>query len=256
MRRAIGFLAALAFASPALASEPPLCTDRPTKANATCTVPAGTVQVETALLDRWRLDSGGERTRATILGSTGLKVGLSPRADLQLYVTPYARLESGGTRVEGIGDALLRAKWRVTADDAPVQVAAIPFVKLPIARRGLGNGMVEGGLAVQISTTVGRVTATLGPEVDLLVDADGSGRHASIVQLVNLAGPIARRLTLIGELWGSWNLDPTGTVRQASADVALAFAASEQVQIDLGANLGLTPATPDVEWVLGVSTRF
>jgi len=78
-------------------------------------------------------------------------------------------------------------------------------------------------LALPISFTLaGPVTATLGPEVDLLADADGHGRHPALIQLVNLSAPIAPRLALIGELWFSWNFEPDGTVRQASADLAAA----------------------------------
>ena len=79
----------------------------------------------------------------------------------------------------------------------------IPFVKLPTADGDIGNGKVEGGLAVPISiATGGPVTVVLGPELDLLADADGDGHHPALVNLVNVAGPIAPGLTL-----GRRNLD-------------------------------------------------
>ena len=71
-----------------------------------------------------------------------------------------------------------------------------------------------------------------------------------------LAGPIAPRLTLAGELWTNFNFDPAGTVKQASADAALAYAVSNNVQLDAGANIGLTRDTPDVELYAGASLRF
>jgi hypothetical protein len=52
------------------------------------------------------------------------------------------------------------------------------------------------------------------------------------------------------------NFDPGGRIDQASADVAVAHALSNAVQIDLGANLGLTSATPDLEIYAGLSFRF
>ena len=36
-------------------------------------------------------------------------------------------------------------KQRLTARDAAVQVAALPFVKIPTAKHALGNGKWEGG---------------------------------------------------------------------------------------------------------------
>jgi hypothetical protein len=74
--------------------------------------------------------------------------------------------------------------------------------------------------------------------------------------LVNIAGPIAPSLTLAGELWSKLNFDPAGTIKQVSADVALAYAISDNVQLDGGANLGLTRDAADVEVYGGLSARF
>ena len=90
----------------------------------------------------------------------------------------------------------------------------------------------------------------------MLADADGHGRHFAVVNLVNVAGLLAPSLTLAGELWTNVNFDPSGTVKQASADAALAYAVSDSVQIDTGANIGLTRDTPDVELYGGLSLRF
>lgn len=243
------------------AAVPPICTDRPAKANATCTVPAGKVQLESSLAG-WSLTrAGGARSTLLSIGSTVVKLGMTGRSDLQVGLTPYARLtvRGGGSRsrVPGSGDVSVRYKQRLTHDDSKVQVAAIPFVKLPTARRGLGNDKVEGGMAVPVSFAVsGPVMMTLGPEVDILADGDGRGRHPALVNLVNLAGPIAPGITIAGELWSNFNFDPAGTIKQASADVALAYAVSGDLQLDAGANIGVTRDTPDVELYVGVSTRF
>ena len=239
----------------------PICTDRPTKANAVCTVPPGKVQLESSIAGWSLTEAGGTRSEVLSLGSTVVKLGLSKQSDLQVAITPFARLtveDSARTsRVSGFGDVLVRYKQRLTSERSPVQVAAIPFVKLPTARRRLGNGKTEGGIAVPISFALsGPVTMTLGPEVDLLAGGDGEGRHPALVNLVNVAGPIAPRLTLVGELWSNLNFDPDGTIKQASADIALAHAVSGDLQLDAGANFGLTSDTPDMELYVGASARF
>ena len=252
---ALPLLLAAATAAPA-----PICTDRPTKANATCTVPAGKIQLEAAPIGWSVTELGNTRSDLLTLGSSFVKVGLTDRSDLQVGFTHFARLtvKQGGTRdrVSGFGDVTVRYKHRLTTDGAPVQAAVIPFVKLPTAAHGLGNGKAEGGLAVPVSFALGKVTATLGPELDLLADADGGGRHVAVVNLVNFAIPAAPRVTLVGELWSNFNFDPAGTVRQASADAALVYAVSETVQLDVGANAGLTRATADLEVYVGTSLRF
>jgi hypothetical protein len=67
---------------------------------------------------------------------------------------------------------------------------------------------------------------------------------------------LSSRLTISGELWGGWDFDPAGTVRQYSIDGAAAFLISRDVQLDAGVNLGLNRNTPDVELYSGIAFRF
>ena len=260
----LGALAALALTTPAFAAEAeetPICTDRPTKANAICTVPVGDWQLESTAAGWSKTAAGGAETKVLTLGSSVVKIGLTDRSDLQIGWTPYVDIKAkeGGetSSTSGIGDVTVRYKHRLTSDGSAVQLGLIPFVKLPTASRGIGNRKLEGGLAVPLSFALGGgVTATLGPEADLLADGDGDGRHFALVNLINLSGPIAPRLTLAGELWSNFNFDPAGTVKQASADAALAYAVSNDVQVDAGANVGLTRDTADLELYAGISLRF
>lgn len=248
-------------AAAAAAEAAPICTDRPSKGNGVCTAPPGRLQLE-ANLAGWSLTRSGE-TRSELMstGQSFIKVGLSRRSDLQIGFTPYTRLtvtdRGAHSRTTGFGDIVVRYKQRLTSDKAPVQVAALPSVKLPTASAGLGNDKVEGGIAVPVSfQLVGPLTLSLGPELDLLADADGHGRHLALVNLVNLSATVAPRLTLAGELWSNFNFDPAGTIQQASLDGALAYAVSDDLQLDIGGNLGLTRNTPDLEFYAGASIRF
>lgn len=260
------FAAAVLLAVPAGAlaqekGETPICTDRPTKANAVCTVPVGKWQLESSAASWSRTEADGAETKVLTLGSSVVKIGLSDRSDLQVGFTPYVHSETraGGiiSTASGAGDLTVRYKHRLTPDEARVQVALIPFAKLPTADGDIGNGKVEGGLAVPISiSTGGPVSVVLGPEVDLLADADGEGRHLALVNLVNVSAPVAKGLTLYGELWTMTNFDPADNVTQASANAALAWLASDRVQLDMGANVGLTRHTADLELYAGASVRF
>lgn len=247
---------ALALLAAAAAADPPICTDRPGKGNGVCTVADGRIQIETQMVGWSRFEQGGVDSDTWSIGATVLKYGISERSDLQVGWTPYVRTKSGDHSISGVGDLVVRLKQRLTADDTKVQVALIPFAKLPTAKRGIGNRKVEGGLAVPISFSLGGATATFGPEVDVLADGDGQGRHAALINLVNLSGPVAPRLTLAAELWSNLNFDPAGTVKQASADAAIAYALSNDAQIDGGVNVGLTKDTADLELYTGISLRF
>ena len=194
-----------------------------------------------------------------MIGSTLIKYGVSDRADIELGVTPLILVRATGVASQsGFGDTLVRVKYALTANDAPVTIALDPFVKLPTANRIFGNGKVEGGLTVPISAALGKspLTLSLTPEVDWLANGDGGGHHPAIVQVVGLGLAATPRLTLGAELWGQWDWDPAGTGRQASADASVAYLVSNNVAIDGGANFGLNDQTPDAEVYTGVSVRF
>ena len=260
MKAVAGLLLAVA-AGAAEAEEPPICADRPAKGNAVCTVPAGKIQIETGAIDWTLTKDSGVRTEMTLVGSSFVKLGLSDRSDIEIGITPYERMtmSEGGSHdsVAGFGDTTVRYKQRLIAEGAKVEAALIPFIKVPTAKHNLGNGEWEGGLAVPIGFNLGGdVMLTLGPELDLLADDDGSGHHVGVVNLVNLGVPVTDKLNFAAELWSNVNFDPARTQKQASADAALAYAVSTHVQADVGANFGLNHDTPDVELYGGLSVRF
>jgi len=252
----------VAAASAAAADEPPICADRPSKSTGPCTVPTGRWQVETGLIDWSRDRSGGVRTDAIQWGNTAIKYGLSANTDVELWLTPLETLSihGGGARQHhsSFGDTLVRVKHALTSNDAAVQIALDPFVKVPTASRQLGNRKVEAGLLVPVQIGLGKgpLTLSLGPELDLLADGDGHGRHVATQQVVNLGFAASDKLSLSTELWAMWDWDPSGTGKQASWDGSAAYLVSKDVQIDAGANFGLNDQTPGIELYTGVSVRF
>ena len=253
----------LATSSGAIAAdEPAICTDRPSKSTGECTVPKGSWQVETGLIDWSRTDSGGVRADAISWGSSLVKYGISGNADLELGMTPLETLDvdAGGSHVthSSFGDTQLRVKDRLTPPDAPLLIALDPFVKLPTANHQLGNGKVEGGLLVATSAALGKsgLTLSLDPELDLNADADGSGHHLATQQVLNIGVAASDKISLSTEVWAKWDWDPAGTGKQVSWDVAAAYEPTKTLQIDAGANFGLNSQTPDVEVYAGISTRF
>ena len=254
-------MSALLLAAAAAAQNPIICADRPAKANGVCTVSAGHWQLEVSAVDRIHDAHGGTRTDITSFGSTVIKLGLSESADVEVGISPRIEIRNVAagrrSRSSGFGDVVVRYKRRLSWADAGAQLAVIPFVKLPTADHAIGNGQVEGGIAVPISlATRSGVTVTFGPEVDILADGDRHGYHAGLTNLINASAGVAPRLTLSAELWNNLNFDPAGTVRQFSLDVAAAFLVSDSVQFDAGANLGLNRQTPDLELYAGTSVRF
>ena len=258
------WLAALLLAIPAAASadESPICANRPGKSTPTCTVPAGRLQLEMGLVDWSVQKSGVERDTSLAIGETTFIYGLTDRSDIELDVTPWQRSTSrvGGVHdsASGFGDLVASYKQQLTAPDAGLQLAVLPYVKIPTAKHSLGNGKWEGGLLVPIATNIGKspFSINLTPEVDWVADGDGHGHHLGMVQVASVGWAVSDRLSLSGDLWGQWDWDPAGTTRQYSADGSVAYLVNNDLQLDAGANFGLNRNTPDVELYGGISKRF
>ncbi len=84
------------------------------------------------------------------------------------------------------------------------------------------------------------------PEVDLLLDGSGTGRHAAAIDVIGLGRALDNGLSLGVELWTEQNFDPSGTLSQYSFDLSAAWqpAGFSDLQFDGGINLGLNGDTP------------
>lgn len=243
------------------APEAPICTDRPTKSNFACTVPRGKVQIETDLFSFTRAETGPVRSDVYLYTNPTFKYGLTDSSDIELNIAPYVEVRNRAPDVRNsqgsVGDLFVRYKQRFTDPSGPLQVSAIPYVKVPLAERGIGNREWEGGLIVPVNYSVGKVTVTVVPSLDVLADStDPDDRHVQLTGLVNLGFALSPKVTLYTELWTAQNFDPAGTVRQYSADAALTYLVNPNLQLDVGGNFGLNQATPDTQLYVGLSTRF
>lgn len=256
-------LTAVLIATPAFAQDDasPICADRPLKSFSVCTVPAGTIQIESDIGNWTRMEAGGARIDTLIPLNPTIKYGLGANTDLQLSFAPYVDVRTSAAGIvqhdRGVSDLVVRLKQRLTDPDSKMQIGIIPYIKAPTAKRGIGNGEWEGGVVVPVQFSLpDNFTLTFGPEADLLADSDGSGKHVQLVGSINIGRQITPKLTLGAELWTAQNFDPAGTVRQYSVDFGGAYLLNTSLQLDAGANLGLNAATPDVQLYFGISTRF
>ena len=252
----------LCLAGAARADDQQICPDRPGKTTSPCTVPAGHFQVETAFADYTLQTTPGERDTLLTLGETTIKYGVDGRTDIEIDITPWARGTSriAGTThtVSGFGGTYLIVKHEFTSSDAPLQVSAYPIVKIPTAREPAGNGKVEGGLIIPIQYNIANspFSITASPELDVLANSSGHGRHAAMVQAVSFGWQATKALNLSAELFQQWDWEPSGTTRQSSFDLAAAYVARRDLQFDGGVNFGVDRTAPDLELYVGIAKQF
>ncbi len=132
----------------------------------------------------------------------------------------------------------------------------MPFVKLPTSSGGLGNDAVEGGIIVPLAIDIGQgVGLGLMTEIDLLRDEDGAGFSPSFVNTATIGFDLTERLGLYTEIFTERSAE-RGADWVVTFDAGLTFAISDDIQIDAGANLGLTQAADDINLFVGLSRRF
>ncbi|MGO9716559.1 MAG: transporter [Steroidobacteraceae bacterium] len=141
-------------------------------------------------------------------------------------------------------------------DRGAVAVALLPYVQLPTAQSGLGNGSVEGGLILPISISApGGFTVIVMPEGDYLKDTSGNGYHGAFDFLINVSHPIDKRWTFYSEVFTSQPFEPQDKPIY-TLDEALTCALTPNLQLDFGGNFSLNSVAPRTQLYVGLSQRY
>jgi hypothetical protein len=233
-----------------------LSADRPDFTESPFTVDAGHFQVELSFLEYSRNQSGGGVDQYSIL-PINLKLGLLNQVDLQLLVNPYVRVETDDGTIDGFGDLQLRTKVNLWGNDSgTTALALMPFVQFPTAADDLGSERVEGGLIVPLSFELpGKWLLGLMAELDIVRNSGNDDYGIEFVHTVALgreiAGPLGGYVEYIG-------IAPhrTGAGYEALIGLGLTYGLSDQVQLDGGANFGLSGGTEDVALFSGITFRL
>ncbi len=239
-------------------------TDRPTKANVPYTVDAGHFQYETDIVNFATLATGQISINTLLTPNPTFKVGLTNNTDLEVNAPTSVGVHTfnAATNVSsttwGIGDVFIRAKVNLWGNDGGKSaLALIPYVKAPTAPAGIGNGATEGGLIAPVSFSLpDDFTLVFNSEVDALKNSADNGRHANFVNLVNISRTVVKDVTMYVELWSDYNNDPGQRTTQLSFDMAVAWVVRPNLQVDFGADVGLTNSTPNIQVIAGISQRF
>jgi hypothetical protein len=250
----LGLLASVCLTSIAYADD--ICADRPTKSTGTCTVDQGHFQLETDLFNVTTQKQDGVTTTTTLFTNPTLKYGISKNADVEINLTPYEEVNTGGSKLYGVGDLYVRSKVALV-NNPTWQLSIEPYVKAPTARLGIGNGRWEGGVVAPIGITLNNTfSLSLDPEIDVLKNNRDDGYHLNTSQVLSLAMALPHKVTAYSEVWANYDYEPTGMVSQYSFDIGTSWIASKNVEIDGGINFGLNKNTPRTQFYLGFGKHF
>ncbi|MBV9899958.1 MAG: transporter [Alphaproteobacteria bacterium] len=239
------------------------CPDRPGLGTPPCTIDKGHGDVEVGLAD-WTLDkSGGTRTDSWVFGDTLVRYGLTDRLEVQVGWTAYGtvREKSAGavvSRMSGTGDVTLALRRNlVNPDGSGFSAALMPYASLPTGGRTLGAGTWSAGILLPVSYSLPHGFAlSFTGRIEAAADADRQGRHLAYGAIAGLDIPLGEKLSATVELSGQRDQDPGGHATEVLAGLSFAYTASPDLQLDAGANAGLSRSAADAELYVGIARRF
>lgn len=249
---------------------PPLSTDRPDATESPFTVPAEQWQLE---MDVWVYErddripgSSGESRESWAFAIHNLKYGLTDRLDIQAILEPYRRetvesKEGERITVDGFGDLTLRLKWRLTepGGSSDAAWAVLPYVKLPTAKRPLGNGAVEGGFVVPYARTLSDAWSfgfQGGAEWRRLDREADRAYSLTPITTVVFGQSLTETVGIFYEIAAAYDTEASTDAWEVTFNTGATYALGPDVQLDLGVFLGLTRAAPDLTLFTGYSHRW
>jgi hypothetical protein len=193
-----------------------------------------------------------------------VRYGLTDSLEARVGWTGYGhervrdRMTGGVSRQSGVGDVTLGLKQNLSnPDGSGLSIALLPFATLPVGRQPVGAGDWGAGMLIPVTYELSD-TIQLGftPEVDAEVDEDGDGRHLAFSGVVEFNDKLNDALTATLEYQALRDRDPAGHETRQIAGLSLAWEAKRQLQLDIGSNIGLDHAAPNVELYVGISRKF
>jgi outer membrane putative beta-barrel porin/alpha-amylase len=245
-----------------------LTTDRPDITESPFTVDAGHVQFESTIFGFTRSgrDVGGAVSESYEIGTTNIRIGLTNDIEAGLVWQPYGVVRTHGgpegrVRQSGIGGLELRGKVNLwgndTFDKTGSAAALLPFVAFPTDRRnGVSPEFAEGGLIVPLSlklpdkfelaTNVGVVWTRADAADDY---------HAEYLASASLSYEWTEKIGTYYEVAGRFNTgDPRGDA--VVLGTGITYQLGKNVQLDAGANFGVTSAADRFNPFVGIAVRF
>ena len=243
----------------------PFCADRPGKGTPTCILDVGHWQAEVGLIDGAHQSDDASRAESWAYGDLFFRYGLTPTTEIQFGITPWTtekvtdRATGDSETVDGVSDIQIGFRHSLAnPDGSGVSVALAGFVTAPTGSRDVRGDGFEGGVVLPVSVPLNDDWGlSLSPEIDVVADSDGDGRHAAYTMVAGVGrgfGPWA----LGAEVWVSHDNDPIKATTQSTFDLTAVWSPPmlADSQLDFGLNFGLNDDSPDVEFGVGIARRF
>jgi hypothetical protein len=238
-------------------------------------VDAGHFQLEMSFLDTssdlFNIEQSGRDVETFSYAPMNIKAGLLNNVDIQLVIQPhiYQRTrdktdaDDNGVQEEvveklsGYGDMQTRLKINIWGnDEGSTAFAAMPYVKIPTAEEGIGNGATEGGLILPLAVELpcGWGMGIMG-QYDAVQNGDSRDYHAECIHTITFSHTIVGDLSGYAEFFSNVSTED-GSELAATVDFGLTYLVTDDIQLDAGVNVGITRAADELNPFIGISVRM
>lgn len=234
------------------------------RTEAPTTAPVGAWLLEADMLgvtvDRHTPFNDGLHYRSTLAGSLLFSTGITAGFDLQFGYEMWREehVTGGGMheRYRGGGDGWLRAKWNFAGNEtAGPAWALLPYLKLPLADKAVGNGATEPGLVLVFGRPLGTdATLHVNLGADWLDDAAG-GRDVAVYASTAWTRTWSETWSGYAELSG-WMDNADSSNWWGEIGLGALRTLGERGWLDLAIYAGLTKAAPDFSPILRFGWQF
>lgn len=248
--------AALVAAVPAAAraqdgGEPRFCPNRPSIGESGCVTEPHHVQFEVSAID-WTLERGdGERQDTILAGDFQARIGMTPRAELQVAWTPYGHVRTRDalgavSTASAVGDVQIGWRQNLRAPDGKgLSFAVEPSVTVPVGRAPIGDGTWSAGVVVPVTYDLSdALNLALTNEAAAQANEDGQGRHLRVNEVVGLGYQLDDAVTAVGEFQYVHDADPGDRHDELTAAASLAWQPRHGLQLDVIVARGLDADAP------------
>ena len=240
--------------------------DRPARGSSPITVDAGRFQIESDFINYTSMNRQGASTSTFEAADPVVKLGINSFTDFEVgfagFVDTRTTRNLDGTTLSkgsGFGDVTLATKFNLLGNAGGTYgFALIPYLIVPSGTRNVSAGGVEGGVIAPFTVSLpSDFNLTLQTELDALRNSDNPGTHVAFTNIVNLTHPVPgiKDLTATVEFYSSV-VTERHTPDIYTFDTALAYLVQPDLQLDIGANIGLNHGAPDYQIYSGVAHRF
>jgi len=246
-------------------------TDRPNITNTPHTIDAGHLQIETGVFDYtyYRDHSVGDNVRVDdfAFGEFNFRLGVLDDLEVNAVVNAYdivsahAYGDGSSLHAGSFGDTVIGAKLNFWGDDGGDEtwvtaLAIQPQFKLPTAGDNVGNGRFEFEVPFPFLMNLpAGFHLGLQPGVAYERNSTDTGYVTGFPMAMSLDRVVICNL----DVYLEYACDPTDEPHaktEQTIDVGGTYPLNDNVVLDTGINFGLNNASPNIEWVAGISIRI